>query len=119
MKKMIFLVLFLMTVASTLYASVLTFDIDGLPNGHIMSSDYGDRVACSQMGIFHYGLESGITPNVTVAYAGDRTWSDFPTFWAAGYNDLYNVIENESDGDTGYQVYFSGRSQRHRPIGKL
>lgn len=106
MKKMIFLALFLMSVVSTLNAAVLTFDIDGFPNGSIMSNDYGDRVACSQMGNFDYGLESGITPNITVAYAGDHTWSAFPTFWTTGYNDLYNVIENESDGDTGYQVIF-------------
>ncbi|MBN2512483.1 MAG: hypothetical protein JXB18_06055 [Sedimentisphaerales bacterium] len=106
MKKLTVLALFLMPVAAELNAAVLTFDISGLPNGYIISNDYGDRVSCSQIGNFHYGLESGVTPNITVTYAGDHTWSAFPTFWTTGYNDLYNVIENESDGDTGYQVIF-------------
>ncbi|NLH16949.1 MAG: hypothetical protein GX455_10255 [Phycisphaerae bacterium] len=105
--KKVFLVWGLIAAfGSDLQATVLTFDVDGLPNGHILSNDYGDRVSCSKMGVFHYGLESGITPNVTVTYAGDHTWSAFPTFWTTDYNDLLNVIENESDGDTGYQVIF-------------
>lgn len=106
MKKMIFLAALLAAVGADLNATVLTFDVDGLPNGSILSAGYGNRVSCSQMGAFHYGLESGVTPNVTVAYAGDHTWSAFPIFWTTGYNDLINIIENESDGDTGYQVVF-------------
>ncbi len=106
MKKVLLVWGLIAAISSDLNATVLTFDVDGLPNGHILSNDYGDRVSCSKMGVFHYGLESGITPNITVSYAGDHAGSLFPTFWTTDYNDLRNVIENESDGDTGYQVIF-------------
>jgi len=106
MKRVFLLAGLLAAVCSDLGATVLTFDVDGLPNGQILSSDYGDRVSCSRMGNFHYGLESGVTPGITVTYVGDHTWSAFPIFWTSDYNDLHNVIENESDGDTGYQVIF-------------
>lgn len=106
MKTFVFAGLCLAAVVVELHATVLTFDIDGLVNGRIMSGDYGDRVSCFRMGNFHYGLEGGVTPNVTVTYAGDGVSSAFPTFWTTGYNDLLNVIENETDGDTGYQVIF-------------
>jgi hypothetical protein len=104
MKRVVFLAIWLVVKVIELHATVLTFDIDGISNGQIISGDYGDRVSCSQMNNFHYGLQAGITPNVTIAYVGDRVTSGFPTFWATGYNDLRNVIENETDGDTGYQV---------------
>jgi len=106
MKRVVFLAIWLGVIVIELHATVLTFDIDGLPYGQIMSGDYGDRVSCSQMNTFHYGLQGGVTPNITIAYVGDRITSAFPTFWTTGYNDLRNVIENETDGDTGYQVIF-------------
>ncbi len=91
----------LMQVAT---ATVLTFDIDGATNGSLMPQNYGDSVTVSTMGGFSYGSAGGFTPNVNVTYEGD-SGNDL-NFWSTGYNDLFNVVENEPDSHNGYSITF-------------
>ena len=83
-------------------ATTLTFDIDGITNGVLLSQDYGDRVTSETDGSFSYLLDGGATPNVEVSYAraggGDLSW------WNEDYNDLQGVVYNEADGAAGYSI---------------
>ncbi|AUC61340.1 hypothetical protein AA637_09330 [Cyanobacterium sp. HL-69] len=84
-------------------ASVLTFDINGIQNGALISQDYGDNINSTNNGIFNYEEGNGFTPNITV--------SNNLSFWQEGYGDL-NGVGYSSDGeglvsftpDTGYRV---------------
>ncbi len=89
-------------------ATVLTFDIDGIGNFDAMPQTYGDNVVAADNGDFHYGTAGGITPNIAVSYA-DPDGNDI-TYWSTGFNDLVGVLNNEDDGETGYNVTFSAES---------
>ena len=93
-----------MLVGSQAGATVLTFDIAGAANSSEMPQAYGDNVTATTMGGFSYGAAGGFTPNVAVSYASDV--NGILNFWSTGYNDLFNVVENEADGQTGYRIEF-------------
>ena len=80
-------------LAGMAQATVLTFDTGGG-----MPQAYGDFVTNTNMGAYSYGeAGEGFTPNVAVEYIGDG--GDGLDFWATGYGDLVNVVENEDDGE--------------------
>lgn len=89
-------------------ATVLTFDIVGASDFSIIPQAYGDNVTATTMGDFSYGSAGGFTPNVAVSYATDLG-GDLG-FWTTGYNDLVNVVENEVDGQNGYQLDFTAEA---------
>lgn len=89
-------------------ATVLTFDIDGATAGMTMPQTYGDNVTAANMGIFHYDISNGITPDVTVDYVGLGSSQTDLNFWTTGYSDLVNVVEFEPDGASGYNLVFTG-----------
>jgi hypothetical protein len=97
--------------AAPAIASVLTFNIDGLGNHGTMPQDYGDRIESADQGIYHYGLDGGTTPNITVSYTKAPA---VPAFWSTGYGDLTNILFDDADNvgqieivltaDLGYTV---------------
>jgi 6-phosphogluconolactonase (cycloisomerase 2 family) len=88
------------------FGTILTFDINGMENGDILSPAYGDRVTSASMGPYDsYGGGGGFTPNVEVTYA-DETGGEL-TFWTTGYNDLINVVGNAVEFQNGYSITFN------------
>ena len=88
-------------------ATVLGFDVAGLSNGGVMPQDYGDRVTSSTSGSFTYGTAGGFTPNVEVAYEGDPGGAGLGSnlsLWTSGFSDLVNVLNNEDDGESRFEV---------------
>ena len=88
-------------------ATVLGFDVTGLTSGGVMPQDYGDRVTSSTSGIFTYGTAGGFTPNVEVAYEGDPGGGSIDSnlsLWINGFSDLVNVLNNEDDGESRFEV---------------
>lgn len=83
-------------------ATVLTFDIGSAVSGLNIPQAYGDRVTTAVSGSFSYGTAGGFTPNIVLDYSA----SSQPNLqmWVAGFSDLTNVIENETDGDNGYTI---------------
>lgn len=86
-------------------ATVLTFDINNAADGSIISQSYGDNVTAVTMGNFGYGAAGGFTPNVSVSTAGVA--GNTLNYWSSGYNDLFQVIENEPDDAEGYSLTFT------------
>ncbi len=105
--KTILLAALAMAVVSA-QATVLTFDIDGATAGSTMPQNYGDNVTAADMGIFHYDISNGTTPDVTVDYVGLGSSQTDLNFWTTGYSDLTNVVEFEPDGAAGYNLVFTG-----------
>ncbi len=85
-------------------ATVLTFDFGG-GNYSAIPQAYGDNVTSTTMGAYSYGGDGGFTPNIQLAYAGDSVAN--LTLWTTDFNDLTNVINNETDGDTGFTITFA------------
>jgi hypothetical protein len=99
-------------LAGSAHATILTFDTDtSQPFTNLnMDQGYGDRVTALTMGKFSYGIGfgDGLTPNVTVSYAGATPGATAAlTRWSADYGDLVNVLENEADGDTLLRILFT------------
>jgi hypothetical protein len=94
--------------ASDAGATELTFDINGIISGSLLSQNYGDRVASATMGNFSYGTDGGFTSNVVVDYEGKRppNPSDEVSVWTTGYSDLANVVYYEWDGAPGFSIAF-------------
>lgn len=97
-----FVVLSAVGAATLSPATILTFDIAGASAGQTMPMDYGDFVTSGTMGNYSYGISNGLTPDVNVDYGPHDL-----NFWTTGYSDLTNVLENEPDGDAGYDVIFT------------
>lgn len=86
-------------------ATELTFDIDGLTNGSIVTDSYGDRVTSLVDGGFAYGAAGGFTPNIEIDYRGDN--GNELSWWGVGYSGLQGVLYNEPDGTNGFEVEFT------------
>ena len=100
-------VLFALLAPHQAQATVLGFDVAGLPSGGVMPQDYGDRVTSSTSGDFTYGTAGGFTPNVEVAYEGDPGGGGIGSnlsLWINGFSDLVNVLNNEDDGESRFEV---------------
>lgn len=90
-----------------LLLTVLTFETTQARDS-LVPDDYGDNARVQFSGAYHYGPQSGATPNVAVSYgAGVRTWDD-------DFGDLANVafcateaggvLEITLSADPGYAV---------------
>ena len=102
------LILGLAAVAAVSQATVLTFDIDGNSAGQALQQEYGDNVTAADMGIFHYDISNGTTPDIAVSYAGTPGSQPDVNWWSTGYSDLTNVMEYEPDGLPLFSVTFTG-----------
>lgn len=85
---------------------VLTFDQNNISDSVVVDQAYGDRVTAPLDGNGHaydvvLGNGLGLTPNVEVSYTGDS-----PELWTSGYGDLNNVLYDEIDGATGFEITF-------------
>jgi hypothetical protein len=91
------------TVAAASQATILTFDMANVTgDGALMPQDYGDFVTATTMGNYSYGMGTGFTPDVNVDYGPHDL-----NLWNDGYNDLHKVVENENDGENGYDIIFT------------
>lgn len=105
-----FAILSLCGVGLSAHATVLTFSDLGLISGNEIPGSYGDFVTGpggSPGG--SYGMGTGWTPNVEVAYAtatGEGTVSQaFLTFWESGYGDLEGNAYPASSGFFGRMTF--------------
>ncbi len=85
-------------LASTASATVLTFDFGG-SNTDTIAGAYGNRVSSFAPGLFNYGSDGGITPNVSVVYTpvlklGGAT----PLDNTRVFGDLSNVLYRDRNG---------------------
>lgn len=101
-------------------ASILTFDYtptDLTCGGNGCNpQDYGDRITTTNDVTtgYQYGLGNGFTPNVTVSYQPDPTFTNTDySLWATGYAELSNALGHISFNvpgeiiltpDSGYSV---------------
>ena len=99
MKSGLCVLVFCIVLTVPSLATVLTFDIDGISNYSVIPQAYGDRVAGVDQGGYHYAHAGGVTDHVVVNY-------NAVTYWSTGFNSLYGVANNETDGDNGYSIQF-------------
>lgn len=105
-------------LASSAGATVLTFDFGGL-NADNIAPGYGNRVSSFAPGLFNYGSDGGITPNVSVIYTPVlKLGGAQPPDNTRVFGDLQNVLYRDRNGgfttgileitlvaDPGYEVF--------------
>jgi subtilisin family serine protease len=71
-------------------ATTLTFDIEGVTSfRHNIGQAYGNRVATTPEGAFHYGDEGGFTPHISLTYANSHPEERIdPRFGGDFYADM-------------------------------
>jgi hypothetical protein len=85
-------------LASNAAATVLTFDFGGL-NGDNIAPGYGNRVSSFAPGVFNYGSDGGITPNVSVIYTPVlKLGGAQPPDNTRVFGDLQNVLYRDRNG---------------------
>ena len=96
MMKHLTIAAILVSSASAVSATTLTFDVAGIADGQTVPQDYGDNVDTSFTdSVGSYGSGGGATPNVTVDYFGGRT-----QLWTTGFTGLTNVLFEEDPNVT-------------------
>jgi hypothetical protein len=81
----------------------------GYPEGFGVPQDYGDRITAAQTPaspgpsdvIYRFGVDEGLTPNVTVSYGPFSIFTGGPQLWREGYGDLNGVLFQASEGTIG------------------
>ena len=86
---------------------VLTFDQSGIFNSVAIDQEYGDNVIASPDGNGHgyniiAGNGFGLTPNVEVSYSANEA-----DLWTTGYGNLTNVLYDEADFSSGFEITFN------------
>jgi hypothetical protein len=85
-------------LASNAAATVLTFDFGGLNTDNVPAT-YGNRVSSFAPGLFNYGPDGGITPNVTVTYTPVlKLGGAQPPDNTRVFGDLQNVLYRDRNG---------------------
>lgn len=106
-------VIALFAVSAPTWATRLPFVIQNCGDGQNVPQDYGDNVANTIDGLFHYERGNGFTPDLQVDYA---TWegqvgvgapaTESLSCWSNGFGDLNNVAYPSTANGTGEVVIF-------------